>query len=155
MSQSSDNAKWWETTPLEEMSAEQWEAICDGCGKCCMARIWHNNDVKSTKVGCELLNIKTAKCSDYANRHTKVKNCVKITIDIIDAHGLLPDSCSYKLVRKGLPLHSWHHLITNDRNTVIEQGHSVVGYAETTRDKISPVKMQDYFLKAVDYYNQK
>jgi uncharacterized cysteine cluster protein YcgN (CxxCxxCC family) len=151
----SDQDKWWETTPLEQMTSDQWEAVCDGCGKCCMVRIWHNNDVKSTKVGCELLDIKTAKCSDYQTRHNKVKNCVKVTIEMIDAHGLLPDSCSYKRLRKGKPLYDWHHLISGDQNSVITQGHSIVGYAVVTTNEISPVKMQDYLLKAVDYFDQK
>ena len=155
MSQNSDNLKWWETTPLEQMSDAQWEAVCDGCGKCCMVRIWHNNTVKSTKVGCELLDIKTARCKDYANRHSKVKNCFKITLEMIDTHGLLPETCSYKLLRNGQPLHSWHHLNTNDKNIVVENGFSIVGYAETTKDEISPIKLQNYLLQAVDYFDQK
>lgn len=155
MSQNSDNNKWWETTPLDQMSSDQWESLCDGCGKCCMAKIWHNDVVKYTKVGCELLNIKTGQCSDYPNRLKKVKNCMKVTMDTIDTPGLLPETCAYRLLKEGKPLYSWHHLISGDRSTVITQGHSIVGFAETTRGEISPVKMQDYLLKAVDYFDQK
>lgn len=151
----SNNLKWWETTPLEQMSEDQWEALCDGCGKCCMVKIWHNAAVKYTKVGCELLNIKTAKCCDYANRQSKVKNCIKVTIESLDTPGLLPDTCAYKLIQHGKPLYEWHPLISNNQTAIIDQGHSVVSIAETTVDKISSVKMNDYFLKAVDYFDQK
>ena len=152
MSASSDN--WWETTPLEHMSDEQWESLCDGCGKCCMVKIWHNSVVKTTQVGCQLLDIRTAKCKDYTNRQHMVSNCVKVTLDTIDTPGLLPDSCAYKLIRNNKPLYSWHHLISGDKKTIVEQHASIVGLAKTTINEISAVKMQDYMLKAVDYRDQ-
>ena len=145
---------WWETIPLENMSDEQWESLCDGCGKCCMVKIWHETVAKTTQVGCQLLNIHTAKCKDYTNRQRKVSNCIKVTLATIDTPGFLPDTCAYKLVRDGKPLYDWHHLISGDKNTVIEQNASVVGLAETTLNEISTLKMQDYMLKAVDYYDQ-
>ena len=152
MSASSDN--WWEITPLEDMSSDQWESLCCGCGKCCMVKLWHNAVVKTTKVGCELLDIKTAKCKDYPNRQNKVSNCVKVTINTIDTPGLLPDSCAYVLLRNNKPLPTWHHLLSGDRDTIVEQHASIVGLAETTIDKISATKMQDYMLKAIDNYRQ-
>lgn len=155
MSQNSNNNKWWETTPLEQMTTEQWESLCDGCGKCCMVKIWHDGVAKSSKVGCELLNIKTGQCSDYDNRFKKVKNCIKVTPDTIDTPGLLPDTCAYRLLKEGKPLYDWHHLISGDRNTVIEQGHSAVGFVEANRDQISATKLQNYLLQAVDYFDQK
>jgi uncharacterized cysteine cluster protein YcgN (CxxCxxCC family) len=30
------DSEFWLTTQLEEMNKEQWEAICDGCAKCCL-----------------------------------------------------------------------------------------------------------------------
>lgn len=155
MSPNSENDKWWETTPLDQMTAEQWESLCDGCGKCCMVKIWHDGVAKSTKVGCELLNIKTGRCSDYDNRLKKVNNCRQITYENIDTPGLLPDTCAYKLLKNGKPLYDWHHLISGDKNTVVEQGHSIIGFATTTRLEVSPVKLQNYLLQAVDYFNQK
>lgn len=155
MSQSSENVKWWETTPLDQMSDAQWEALCDGCGKCCMVKIWHQGVAKTTKVGCELLNIKTGQCSDYANRHDKVKNCIKVTFNTVNTPGLLPDTCAYRLLKEGKALYDWHYLISGDRNTVISQGQSIVGFAQANNDQISAVKLQNYFLQAVDYVDQK
>ncbi len=31
--------KFWETKPLESLNSEEWEALCDGCGKCCLNKI--------------------------------------------------------------------------------------------------------------------
>ncbi len=155
MLQNSNVDKWWETTPLDQMTPEQWESLCDGCGKCCMVKIWHNNVAKLTKVGCELLDIKTAQCKDYTNRKHKVVNCVKVTIDTIDTPGLLPDTCAYKLIKNKKQLYDWHHLMCGDRKEVLNCNHSIVGYAETTINDISAIKIQDYLLKAVDYFDQK
>ncbi|GIT63912.1 MAG: hypothetical protein Ct9H300mP22_3120 [Gammaproteobacteria bacterium] len=30
--------KFWEL-PLEELTAEEWELLCDGCGRCCLKKI--------------------------------------------------------------------------------------------------------------------
>jgi uncharacterized cysteine cluster protein YcgN (CxxCxxCC family) len=152
MSASSDN--WWEIIPLEEMSDEQWESLCDGCGKCCMVKIWYDSVVKTTQVGCQLLNIHTAKCKDYSNRQHKVSNCIKVTLDTIDTPGLLPDTCAYMLIRNHKPLYNWHYLVSGDRDTIVDQHASIVGLAETTIDEISATKMQDYMLKAIDYYGK-
>ena len=144
--------KWWEQIPLHEMPPDKWEELCDGCGKCCLTKIlYENGNVKACKIGCQLLDIKTARCRDYSNRQKIVKNCHLITLNNIDDPGFLPDTCAYKLLKHGKPLHDWHHLISGSRDNVMEAGVSVVGYVEFNEDTIGVNQVYKYLDSAIDY----
>lgn len=143
-------ANWWETIPLEQMNEQQWDSLCDGCGRCCLVKAWHVDQVKSCRVACKLLDISTAKCTDYVNRQQRVKNCVKITIDVIDTPGLLPNTCAYKLLKDGLPLYSWHPLVSGNKESVQSAGISVIGWVEANEDKISLLQLSQYIQQTLD-----
>lgn len=142
--------KWWETTPLDKMTEQQWDELCDGCGRCCLVKAWKGYEVKSCKIACKLLDVKTAKCTDYANRQQRVSNCMKVTIDVIDTPGLLPETCAYKLLKNRKPLHWWHHLVSGNRDTVKEAGISVVGWVEVTEDKVNIFQLAQYLEQTLD-----
>jgi|GEM_PF-5979218 len=36
--------RFWETVPMAEMTVPEWEALCDGCGKCCMIKMQEDDD---------------------------------------------------------------------------------------------------------------
>ena len=120
---------FWETTPLDKMSKEQWESICDGCGKCCVHKLEdeETGEVFPTNVCCRLLDIRTAKCSDYRNRKALVPDCVRLTPARLDTLDWLPASCSYLRVHRGEGLAPWHHLITGDRGSIHRARQSVAG----------------------------
>ena len=141
---------WWETTPLDQMTEQQWDSLCDGCGRCCLVKAWRDNEVKSCRVACKLLDVKTAQCTDYSNRQQRVKNCVKITIDAIDTPGLLPKTCAYKLLKDGKPLYDWHPLISGTASSVNAAGISVVGWVEVNEDKINIMQLVQYLEQTID-----
>ncbi len=120
------NRAFWETTRLEDMTPEQWESLCDGCGKCCLQKLIDDEteDVYYTNIACHLLDVNTSRCSDYAERQKKVPDCITLTKTDIAAFDWLPVTCSYRLVAHGLPLPEWHHLLTGDREAVIRAGMS-------------------------------
>lgn len=122
--------KFWEL-PLKDLTRPEWEALCDGCGKCCLNKLEYEDtgDLVFTAVSCRLLDGETCQCSSYPNRHDFVPECIVLTAKILpEVAYWLPASCAYRLRAEGKPLYAWHHLISKDRNTVHEAGASVQGW---------------------------
>jgi uncharacterized cysteine cluster protein YcgN (CxxCxxCC family) len=122
-------AAWWEK-PLEALSASEWEALCDGCGQCCLLKLEDDTDgaVHYTRVACQLLDDETCRCSDYPRRFQRVPGCVRLTVASLRESGhWMPRSCAYRLRAEGRPLPEWHPLRTGDRESVHRAGVSVRG----------------------------
>jgi uncharacterized cysteine cluster protein YcgN (CxxCxxCC family) len=118
---------FWETTPLTEMSATEWESLCDGCGLCCVIRFEDENtgEIVPTRVHCKLFDPDRCTCSDYANRQEHVPDCIKLTPGKIGGLRWLPPSCGYRRVHEGRGLAWWHPLISGDPETVHTAGVSI------------------------------
>lgn len=121
---------FWER-PLASLSREEWEALCDGCGKCCLHKVEDEDTgrVWPTNVACKLLDLKTGRCSDYRNRRAHVPDCLRLTPRLAAEIEWLPDTCAYRLRAANRPLPSWHYLVSGDRDTVHREGRSVIGKA--------------------------
>lgn len=124
-----DSTRFWEATPLQEMTATQWESLCDGCGKCCLHKVEDEDsgDIFVCNVACKLLDLDSCRCSDYERRKKLVPDCTVLTIDSLDDFKWLPKTCAYRLVYEGKPLESWHPLISGNSESVHEAGFSVRG----------------------------
>ena len=119
---------FWEL-PLEELSRAEWEALCDGCGRCCLHKIEDadTGEIEDTNVACRLLDTSTAKCSDYRNRKAKVPDCVRLTLRIVPEAVWLPPSCAYRRRYEGKPIPDWHPLLTGDPDAAAKAGVSAAG----------------------------
>lgn len=118
---------FWNSTPLHQLSAKEWEALCDGCGKCCLHKLEDDRDgeVYYTDLACSLLNLNTCRCDDYLNRHINMSDCIAFdAADVPDMYWL-PETCAYRLRYLGEPLYDWHYLISGDRESVHRAGESV------------------------------
>ena len=116
--------------PLHELDAGEWEALCDGCGRCCLHKA-EDEDTGAyfaSNVACRLLDLETARCSDYPGRKAKVPDCTRLLADTVAATRWLPSTCAYRLRAEGRPLPDWHPLRTGRPQSVIEAGQSVVGW---------------------------
>ena len=118
---------FWQTKTLEQMSAAEWESLCDGCGLCCLIRFEdeETGEVIPTRVACKLLDQHLCRCKDYVNRKAHVPDCIKLTPWNIEALAWMPPSCAYRRLHEGRDLPGWHPLITGDRESVHKAGVSI------------------------------
>ena len=143
--------QFWQTKSLEQMNAEEWELLCDGCAKCCLVKLQDsdNDEIFYTNVSCELLDINSCRCGDYEGRHSIVDDCIKLDKENIHALSWLPASCSYRLIAVGKPLPEWHHLITGSRQTLHSYGASLQGRVISELD-VDDDDIEDHIIQWVD-----
>ena len=129
--------RFWEDVPLDRLDRAQWEALCDGCGKCCLHKLEDEDtgELAATNVACRLLNRESARCKDYRNRRAYVPDCMRLTArGVMQGIAWLPSTCAYRLRGEGLPLPDWHYLVSGDREAVHRAGESVRGWTVSEDD---------------------
>lgn len=125
----SDNEPFWRAKRLDQLSRKEWEALCDGCGKCCLHKLEDadTGDVHYTNVACRLLDLDSVRCKNYGARKRFVPDCTVLTPQNVDKLDWLPETCAYRRVAKGKDIPDWHHLKTGSREAMHAGGHSVRG----------------------------
>lgn len=120
--------RFWERKPLARMSRAEWEALCDGCGKCCLNKLEDEDtgEVALTRVACRLLDDAVCRCAHYDTRHQFVPDCIVLTAENLPKNLYwMPETCAYKLLHRGDRLPDWHPLLTGDPESVHAAGVSV------------------------------
>ncbi len=129
-----DELPFWRAKGLHEMSAGEWESLCDGCGRCCLHKLRDEDDVVHfTDVACHMLDLRSCQCRDYPRRQQHVPDCVALTPSDLGEIDWLPPSCAYRLVAEGRDLPAWHPLRSGDPDSVHGAGASVRGRAINER----------------------
>ena len=120
---------YWRTKTLEEMTREEWEALCDGCARCCLLKLEDadTGEIAYTDIACRLLDSGTCHCTRYRQRLRLVPDCVDLTPERVRKLGWLPSTCAYRLLAEGRDLAWWHPLVSGDPETVHRAGISVRG----------------------------
>lgn len=124
-----NQAPFWQTTALADMDEAQWEAVCDGCAKCCLVKLQDEDtgELAFTNLACRQLDLGTCRCKDYERRTQVVSDCVKLTKDNLAQIDFMPPSCAYRLLNEGKDLPDWHPLVSGTPASVLEAGMSVHG----------------------------
>ncbi|WP_425466634.1 YcgN family cysteine cluster protein [Pelagibacterium montanilacus] len=127
---------WWDEKTLDEMNAVEWEALCDGCGRCCLLKLEDEDtgQIFTADVRCKLLDGDSCRCSDYPNRQSKVPDCIKLTPEKVTQIPWIPPSCAYRRIAEGRGLAWWHPLVSGDPDTVHQVGVSVRGRTVAEED---------------------
>lgn len=109
------------------MSSDEWEALCDGCGRCCLNKLedWDTGEIQWTNIACKLLDGNSCRCTDYKNRLAKVPDCIQLDLAKLDELTWLPPTCAYRLIHEGKDLFDWHPLVSGCSQSVHEAGVSV------------------------------
>lgn len=137
---------FWIAKSLDAMSPEEWESLCDGCGRCCLVKLEDEDsgDIHYTDVGCRLFDAESCRCSDYPNRQAVVPDCVRLTPDTVRALRWLPVTCAYRVLAEGKPLAWWHPLVSGHADTVHLAGISVRDEIAGLEDDFSLAELMDH-----------
>ena len=140
---------FWRSKRLAQMTRDEWESLCDGCGKCCLHKLEDadTGEIAMTDVTCGYLDLEACQCRDYANRQTNVPDCVKLTRANLPKLKWLPETCAYRLIYQGNDLPEWHQLVCGNREEVHRAGQSVRGAA------VSEVEVEDIERHVTNWLN--
>lgn len=123
--------KFWELKSLTEMTTEEWESLCDNCGKCCLIKLEDEDsgEIVFTSAVCDLIDLDTCRCTRYSERCDLVPECIDLKQHEFAEYNWLPSTCAYRLLTDGESLPDWHPLISGSSESVKEAGVSISSYA--------------------------
>lgn len=139
--------EFWKHKTLAEMNHDEWEALCDGCGKCCLNKLEIKGKVKFTCTHCRFLDTDNCLCKIYDHRFEVVKDCRNIDLAAIrEKPRWLPKTCAYWLLDNGYDLPKWHPLISGRAESVHDAKISI-----QNRELINETKVKNYEDYIVDW----
>ncbi len=147
-------ANFWQRFPLSELNDEEWEALCDGCGRCCLCKLEDEDsgDIFYTAVACRELDLESCRCRHYPNRLQRVSDCLDIRQlfnEQPNSMTLLPASCAYRKRAEQQPLADWHPLISGTSGSVRSAGITVQGQV-LSEDNIPQEELEDHIIHWVE-----
>ncbi|WP_282607232.1 YcgN family cysteine cluster protein [Pelagibius sp. Alg239-R121] len=142
---------FWRHKALDDLTRDEWESLCDGCGKCCLIKLEDEDsgDIIATDVTCKLLDLGTCRCSQYEQRTRYVPDCVALTPENIGSLAFMPATCAYRLLAEGKPLEDWHPLVSGDPDSVHRAGMSVLNRV-VPETEVEDADLEDHVIEWFD-----
>ncbi len=140
---------FWEK-PLNELSSEEWELLCDGCGRCCLKKFEDEDtdELIYTRIVCQYLDQSTGLCGCYPDRRKLVPDCLNVNEMDISTASWMPSTCAYRLRFEGKPLADWHPLISGSRDAMLEEGIALGGRA-ISEEYVHPEGYEEHVIRWV------
>ncbi len=134
-------APFWKHKKLHEFSSQEWESVCDGCGRCCLHKLEDTDTGKLhyTRIACKLLDLENCRCKNYPERFTFVPDCISLQHDLYNSLKWLPESCAYRRLADGKDLPEWHPLVSGEQSSVEMAGISIKHFAISEEDAGEPI----------------
>ncbi len=140
---------FWKTKKLPEMTTEEWESLCDNCGKCCLHKLEDEDsgEIVFTSVACKLINLTTCRCTRYTERTQLVPECLNLKQNDFTQYHWLPSTCAYRLLNEDKELPAWHPLVSGSTASVKKAGVSIRSYA--IKESMA-VNLEDHIIEWLD-----
>ncbi len=143
--------RFWEHHALDDLSKAEWEALCDGCGRCCLLKLEDEDsgDIAYTRIACRLFDPESCRCGNYALRQQLVSGCVVLSPENIERHAYwMPATCAYRRLFEGQGLPDWHPLVSGDPGTVHSAGISMRGKVVAEYD-VEEESFEDFVIDGI------
>jgi uncharacterized cysteine cluster protein YcgN (CxxCxxCC family) len=139
---------FWESKQLADFTREEWESLCDGCGRCCLVKLEDEDtgELFYTNVACQLLDMETCRCIAYERRTEEIPGCLVLSYQDLETIDMMPPTCAYRRMKEGRPLAAWHPLVSGDSDSVHAAGISVRGKV-VPEQYIHPRQLEDHIVE--------
>ena len=86
------------TKNLNKIDLQEWEDICQHCGRCCLLKLQDDetDEIYYTNVICRYYDIEKNICTIYDKRCELVPECLKLTPQNVDKLPWMPKVCAYR-----------------------------------------------------------
>ncbi len=141
---------WFWELPLADLNANEWESLCDNCGRCCLKKLEDEDDGELywTRIVCRYHDSAGSGCSCYGERSKKVPECLNVADMGRETLRWMPDTCAYRLRMEGKPLYDWHPLLSGSREAMEEAGITITNKV-IDEDHVHPLGYDEHIIRWV------
>lgn len=142
--------KFWEL-PLSDLNGDEWERLCDGCGRCCLKKFTDDESeaVAYTRIVCRYYDEELARCGCYSERTKLVPDCLDVSSMNLQNSRWMPESCAYRLRFEGKPLYDWHPLLAGSNEKMREEGILIEGKV-ISEEHVHPDGFEEHIIRWVE-----